>query len=258
MLVRARDLEALFTRVFWDEVAPEHGLAPRTDDDDDIARLAQRIASLERVLGGWRAIERRWSVPARAVPRSRLGKALANGNARVVSLGRGVSDETAHSIATLVRPHRATLPLALAVDTSGRGRPGRGRPWVAISTTVARGAGAFQIEPEGVFSDLRKMLGTLREIELGDADFDGVFLVRGHEPTLRGTIDRRARRALLRIGELSSLPTLTLARGIATLAIGAMAPSEVLVALAVEVLLATRHAPPRALLSSDRPQIESA
>ncbi|MDQ3031832.1 MAG: hypothetical protein M3Y87_05395, partial [Myxococcota bacterium] len=198
MLAKLGDLEARFTDVFWQELAPELALSrrvrggPDAGAADELTDLAERIAALEAVLSRWSRLERTWKRPAPRAPRGRGSRT-------------GGADPTAETVLAreqlelLLRGMRPRFPIDVRVRPNGALRV----HW-AVATSAPRGAGAVAIEPERLLDDLRKMAGVLTDIEVGDDRFDGIFLVRGHEPTVRRVLDAETRRSLLRLGARSA------------------------------------------------------
>lgn len=241
LVARIRALEGRFTATFWDEVAADYELsAPlrqlEAEQDASIAELARHLSALELALGSWRQIERRWSRAAARVPRDLVPRTTRTRH------------EASRAFQRLLRDHAAGLPVRAVLLRNGS--PTRCVP--RLFTTCPLGAGSVHVEPEGIFSDLRKILGKVTEITLGDADFDGVFLVRGHEPTLRAVFSRKVRVAMLRLGELTSRPpTLIAQSGLVSLELGALEPIATIVELCLEILDAVRSAPARPLFRHD-------
>lgn len=253
LLARLRDLEARFTDVFWQELAPDLGLArfggagalgagpalaPSHEGcggaSDELSLIARSVERLEGVVRRWRAIERRWARPGTSAPHgegSRTGAGDATAEAVVAR----------EQLEAMLRALRPRMPVDVRVRPNGALRV----HW-AVATSAPRGAGTVRIEPERLLDDLRKMAGVLTDIEVGDPRFDGVFLVRGHETTVRRVLDGETRRTLLRLGARSADVRVELDGGVAAVRLHA-APERGLVEDALVVLRRLRSAPVREL-----------
>lgn len=247
MLARLRDLEARFTDVFWQELGPELGVQRRLGTqaplriEEDLADIARRIHALEALLVRWKGVERGWLKPVTEAPRgegSRTGGADPNAETVIVR----------ERLEVMLRAVRPRIPVDIRVRARGALRVLWG-----IVTSAPRGAGAFSIEPERLLDDLRKMAGVLTDIELGDNRFDGAFLVRGHEATVRRVLDPDTRRCLLRLGARSSGIRAALGSGEASIFLYA-APDQALFEDALMVLKRMRRAPTRPLRLDRRPK----
>lgn len=246
MLARLRELESRFTDVFWQELGPELGVSRRVGTEEplrieeDLGDIARRIHALEALLARWRAVERGWRKPRTSAPQgdgSRMGGADANAETVIVR----------ERLEAMLRTARPRMPIDIRVQTKGALRVLWG-----IVTSAPRGAGAFSIEPERLLDDLRKVAGVLTDIDTGDDRFDGAFLIRGHESTVRGVLDSETRRCLLRLGARSSGVHATLGAGEASVFLYAT-PDRTLIDDALAVLKSMRRAKARPL-RLDRPR----
>jgi hypothetical protein len=94
------------------------------------------------------------------------------------------------------------------------------------------------------------MAGVLHDIDCGDDEFDGVFLVRGHEPTARAVLDEETRRRLLRVGARSARLRAELGEGAAVIEVEG-APDRRLVEDVLALLRRLRCAPVRPLCARE-------
>jgi hypothetical protein len=241
MLARLRDLEARFSDVFWRELAPGLGIVrssarewQSSPIDADVGELSRRIGAIEAVFARWSAIDRAWARPSRRPPIGEGSSSCAIGDPTPdVAIAR-------EDLGRWLRAMRIRLPLDVRV------RPNGARVKWTLASSAPRGAGAVTIEPERLLDDLRKMAGVLTDIEVGDDRFDGVFLVRGHEPTARALLDVATRRRLLRLGARSAGLRVELDGGIALIQLHG-APDRLMLEDAVAVLRRVRRAPVRPL-----------
>ncbi|WP_157068945.1 hypothetical protein [Sandaracinus amylolyticus] len=263
MLAELKDLESRFTDVFWQELAAGLGVsrwsledAPRSAElaardalmrseaarstriEDQVAELGVRIAALERVIARWSSLTRAWRRPASRAPR---GDGSRSG-------GADPTVETVlarERIESMLRELRPRLPVDVRVKPNGALRV----HW-AIATSAPRGVGAVRLEPERLLDDLRKVAGVLTDIDVGDDRFDGAFLVRGHEPTVRAVLDRETRGRLLRLDARCADLRVDLDAGEAVVRMHS-SPTVELLEDALAVLARLRRAPVRALRNDE-------
>jgi hypothetical protein len=243
MLARLWDLEARFTDVFWRELGPELAVSrssPREwagePSEHDLVRLGERVSALEAVLARWPGIVRKWSKPATRAPR---GEGSLEARARYLDAPLEVL-VAREEIEVAMRECRPRFPIDVRVVPKGRGVQ-----WT-IASSAPRGAGTVGIEPERLLDDLRKMAGVLTDIEIGDDRFDGVFLISGHEATVRALLDLETRRTILRLGARSAGMRVALDHGEAWVQLQA-SPDRGLMEDVLAVLHRLRQAPVRAL-----------
>ncbi len=77
----------------------------------------------------------------------------------------------------------------------------QGRSWMyafEFETSVAPSA-RLSLKQEGTLQDLLELVGVRTEIELGDPDFDPIFIIEGDEATARLFLTTQVRRRLLQI-----------------------------------------------------------
>lgn len=244
LIAELKALEARFTDVFWQELAAAMGVSRWTPTDepgrveDEVRELAGRVAALERVLVRWGPLTRSWRRPAPRAPRGDGSRTGADPTVETV-LAR-------ERIETMLRSMRPRLPLDVRVRPNGALRV----HW-ALATSAPRGIGAIRLEPERLLDDLRKVAGVLTDIDVGDDRFDGAFLVRGHEPTVRAVLDGETRRRLLRLDARCADLRVELDEGQAIVKMHS-APTRELVEDALDVLARLRRAPVRPLRNDER------
>lgn len=114
----------------------------------------------------------------------------------------GFVDDAEHvAVATLLGgvrvSHREGLDNVLTVKTS-RGRNNSVPLWDIVVDGVGLGARtSLQISREGLLGALRDAVG-FRDVEVGDADFDGRFKIRGHDAdVVRGALGSDEARAAI-------------------------------------------------------------
>lgn len=218
------EAEAKLSEDFWNEVAPELELEPSQPGDREISpeRLAEReqhLTALQSVLANLGDIEARWAHAAGSVapigedqPASALTLFWAQ-TLTVDAKPLPFEHEWARTLRSLrryvpnlvlprrkgprwgasVRIDETPIDVQIAAVRSRRNTAFTH----ALASSVSRAAGPFRLEPEGIMQDLFEMLGLRREIELDDATFDPVFLIRGHEDTVRTMLTPLVRNSLL-------------------------------------------------------------
>ncbi|UJR79761.1 DNA integrity scanning protein DisA nucleotide-binding domain protein [Sandaracinus amylolyticus] len=182
---RMRDLEARWTEDFWRDVAPERGLQhPGPEPSiEQMAELAARVSALEALEVRHGAVMLEWSTPG-AVRRTAHSVRPDD-----------PADPYAAQIAQVLIRHAA--PMAIDV----RVRRDHQMMFLELAAALPPGVGRFTLGPETLWHSLRKTLGA-NEIEIGDANFDGAFLIEGDEAAVRAVLDPPTREALLELGAL--------------------------------------------------------
>ncbi|MEM9187983.1 MAG: hypothetical protein AAGF12_02310 [Myxococcota bacterium] len=223
------EAEARLSADFWSKVAPDLELArPRSASPDElpsqelVEERRVRLSALESVLADLDSIEAHWATaPAAVAPTDREQPA-----APATFFPRETLDpEVRRPLAAedwigFVQHFRSHVPgLVLRRRSGGRwghairiddvpidlqaaammGGNNNRRFSAAVATSVSPAAGPLRLDPEGFFQDLLELVGLRREIELGDARFDPVFIIRGHEPSVRGLLTSAVRTDLLKL-----------------------------------------------------------
>lgn len=252
LALRVAELEGAWTDVFWEELADEEGIAPRRsvspepDLEAEIARLAARAEVLERLEARADRVVRAWSRPGPLE-----GEAVEHVPGVRGGYGWSDMDGWLGRVRACVDRHREGVPVrACARSWVNEGTVGLS---IHVVTSIARGARALTVRPETLLDDLRKMLGSRHDVELGAEAFDGVFAVEGDEATARAVLDGDARAALLRLGARSTVEVRLGGGqawvGVVRLTNGAI--DEHAIASAVRVARAARRAPARPLRADD-------
>ena len=114
--------------------------------------------------------------------------------------------------------------------------------WQVVSTGVAIAAPRLRLAPELMGHWLLKPLRLVRDLQIDDANFDGIFLIDAEDVTgARSLLTHRARRALLKVAEFD-IPQVVVQDGRAELRWRFEANVKAIVA-SVEALGAIRAAP---------------
>ncbi len=94
----------------------------------------------------------------------------------------------------------------------------RGKPEIrmTVATTVAPGTPRLKLRPETLVHAVAKPLGIVREVEVGDEHFDGMFLIETDPDAARRMLTPLVRRALLDVAHYD-VPTVLVSEGIAEL-----------------------------------------
>ncbi|RZO47743.1 MAG: hypothetical protein EVA89_38925 [Sandaracinaceae bacterium] len=196
------ELEARWTDTFWREVAPSREVAPprAVSPSGGLEAEVERLAARLEVL---RALERSASriVADWGTPPALLGPRLVFGGLGVrlnpwlrPAVQRAAAsmlevverEDPESSIRVRARAHRSQHGLHLVVQ---------------LETTVAPSVPELRVRHEGMFDEVRKLLGSGHDIQIGVDGFDGVFAIEGDEPTARALLDAETRASLLRMGE---------------------------------------------------------
>lgn len=128
--------------------------------------------------------------------------------------------------------------LALVSSDANNTHPG---PTMLMVTTVGLAAPTLHLRPEMLrHSILLKPLGIVRDVEVGQFDFDGTFLIDGSERDARQLLTRRVRKGLLEVAHYE-IPELRLGHGLALLK-WRYEPNQPAFAGALEVLIGLREA----------------
>lgn len=263
--------EARYTALFWKEVAPTLGLAPPRPEEavpaaakvEALAAAVEereaRLEALNRTDRDFPAILAAWSRPAAEVPPCRPSAVLGLGGAMARPF---VEDRCLPAFESAVGALGTDGPAAIeqrgasarATSFSLGGVPFQARcetymtqrsgDWVAdvtVQTTVPALFGEVELRPQGFGAELAIALHLAQDIKVGDADFDGTFVVRGHEATAKAILSKEVRARLLAIAK-QDIPRLVVSRGLATL-LWHFEPSAESLRAAVEALATIRRAP---------------
>ena len=257
--------ESALTEVFWERVAPVWGIPKGLDEG--LAPTDARHARLE-VLDRATARAKKGPPAERELPPpqptptgllAKLGRAAMpcpSSAAMIQSAlpddGLGEEAEWAHRggvvWGTRVRVDDAPVGVELARErkTGIEARIGQNSYEVGYFSTTIAPAALLTLEPEGMGQDILEMLGLSSEIELGDEQFDPVFVIKGDVATSNVFLDHEVRERLLAVN-VQSLPSVNIAKGVAWISCGTLTPKVVETVL--QVLVAWHRAPsPHALL----------
>jgi hypothetical protein len=219
--------ERRLTDAFWRDVAPAWNVPPTLEPSDDPrtdreARIALLDQALERARSGpWadvrlpppklERVDRFDELPLRLKEGPPIDIQPLLAVARFHASGGELEYRGFREWAVRFEADGAPLELRARPDRGS----GRGFPEVLIRTTVCPTA-RLSLRGEGVARDVLEFLGLVEpQIEVDDADFDGIFLVEGDEQTARTWLTPDARIALL-AQDLESTPVLEAVDGLAT------------------------------------------
>jgi hypothetical protein len=87
---------------------------------------------------------------------------------------------------------------------------------MTVATSVAAGTPRLRLRPETLVHNIAKPLGIVREIEIGDENFDSLFLIETDPDTARRMLTQPVRRALLEVAHYD-VPTVLVGDGVAEL-----------------------------------------
>jgi hypothetical protein len=253
---RIAEREAQVTPQFWQALsaAEQSALADLrlagTDTDLDVATEAHSrlLAAIESALDRLPQIEAAWCSPDLA-PLAHLtpaGRGLAQPR-RTLALARKL--DAAAQLAPdqpedggVVRLTQHGCPFSfqlLRVDSA--------IDFVELATSVSRATAAVEVVLGGALDDFKAAVGLLDDVEIGDAEFDALFRIRGvraHARAILGPPVRSALRMLAGIGE----PSLSTGEQRAVMAWRGMAPSSRQLERVAQALTWIRGAPPTLLL----------
>jgi hypothetical protein len=264
--------EARYSVFFWQEVAPRVNLpqpAPFPTLNEELAPEAlnqavadreARLASLEQIERALPELELEWGRPSPDVPDcaastifdiqgSLTRMLLSDPYIAVIDRAlRRLESEVPFTVKEEGKGARSAaimsdgVPLKIRCETFMTQRSGDWKIDVTVQTTVPRVFGVVRLSPQGFGSELLIGLGLKRDIKLGEREFDGYFVIQGHEPTVRAVLDEEVRRHLLDIAK-DDIPSLILDKGLATLR-WHFEPSDRCLRAAIAALKQIRRAPP--------------
>lgn len=269
--------ESLFTEVFWDRVASVWGVPRALDpaaapDEGRHRRLAHLDQALARARTGPPAERDLPPLPAQSDGLlAQLDRTAFGCPASAAEIDRAFPRDPAppgDSSASwkALWTHRASrvwgrrarvddVPVDATATSESRKNQiaahGGSSYAVAYFRTTVAPAAHLRLEPEGIAQDLLEMIGLSREIELGDATFDPVFVIKGEEEAAEAYLDGDSRRALLAMG-VEAVPSVTFRGGVVT--VRTTAVTERAARLAIGLLTTWHRAPsPQNLLVEATP-----
>lgn len=231
---RIAEREAKVTPHFWQALAPSEQVTladlrlASADSHVDVATEAcsRLLVAVESALERLPQIEAAWRSPDLvALPElTPAGRGLAQPR-RTLALARKLDpaadlapDQTGDG--GVVRLTHGGCPFSfqlLRVDSAV--------DFVELATSVPRSTAAIGAALGGALDDLKAAFGLLHDVEIGDAEIDALFRIRGeraHARAILGPPVRSALRMLAGIGD----PILTTGDGRAVIAWRGMAPSS--------------------------------
>ncbi len=265
--------EARTTEQFWRFLPAERALRLRAakaetaatgEEFNELARremaLGAYLQALEEAIAFAPELERAClelppSAPESRIPRrSLLGLALGvdaeagwertcevfEGAARKLDPGASVEPLRKEWLIRASLEHRGA-PFALALYYGSLDEVSA-NTWNVVSTGVALAAPLLRLAPELMGHWLLKPLRLVRDLQIEDDNFDGVFLIDAESvPAARALLTRKVRHALLRVARFD-IPQLVVQEGRAELRWRFEAAADA-IAAAVEALGAIRSAP---------------
>jgi hypothetical protein len=239
---RIGDVERSFTESFWGEVAPGLGLDPParreavgagSGPDELLAALSQResrLEALERIVAGFAAGEEAWRTPPEGAPPAQtapydfvttVNRALSGVDvnrrafaALVEQLFPGTTLErpTTHALAATVRFEGELFSLTYQPFISSGDKSWA--PELVAAVTMPPGAPRLQLEPQTTGREILAAFGLIADVEVGDPDFDGMFLVKGDYDEAKAALGPDVRKALLVLAHVD-IPSLFVGPGLA-------------------------------------------
>ncbi len=269
---RILDREAEVTDDFWvtvpvalrerfDEL--REGLLVTSEDFEELARaeslLAAYLEELEALLDGIPLLEADWSAVPDDVPSTpaserpwRIGylredaaQAIARDcEAMVRELDRDATFHTDGPLAWVAHFQYLRCPFVLQASVLSVANEEVGEVAMCLVTGIPRGLPALVVRHETLVLTIGKVIGLKHEVDVGDASFDGLFLIEGTQEAADLFLPPSVRNHLLTIARFD-VPTLTVdppARR-ATLR-WRFEPAARALDAAVRVLSSVRKAPP--------------
>jgi hypothetical protein len=233
LAARIREREAEVTEEFWaslDHHVREHLSALRRSVDarcetlDELAHaeshLSAYVEELDRLIACLPSMEEEWL----ALPEHVSDPPPAH-SALDTALLPGADDELVRSFRAIVRErsrdaevvvdgvelvarfrHREA-PFSLRATALRRGLGQVGDVLMQLVTSVARASPKLLVQQEPLFASVGKSLGFWRDIEVGDTNFDGLFLIQGTRETVQRLLVPSIRGLLLALARFD-VPTL--------------------------------------------------
>jgi hypothetical protein len=234
---RITALEARFSRMFWERVAPCWDIARApvlSTVDDRHARIELLEAALERASRGVRAAPDFVRPP---VERSVARLGLADDHKTLREAATVFAGGDAHGRVVAALAERSSIRArhdGVPIDAILKYWDGQTtfRHW-SICTTAAPTL-RVHARPEGVLDAVLSTFKIKSDVTLGDPRFDAEFLVRGDEPSVRAVLSARVRGDLIRLGGRMNGVELRVKDGLAVLTVASMlGPLQAHVALGV-------------------------
>ena len=237
---RLREREAEVTDAFWtslddhvrDRLADlREGLELATSASfSDLARaealLAAYVDELDRLIAMLPALEEEWLEVPDDVPDPPLHDedsrliAETHGQEFVKSFRTAVRDRHRDAEIIIEKRRRSNAnwsclarfrdrnaPFALRATALANGNGGIGDVVMQLFTSVARATPALFVRHESLFAALGKAIGLKHEVEVGDASFDGLFLIQGSRQAVNRFLVPTVRSRLMTLARFD-VPTL--------------------------------------------------
>ena len=270
------DIEESLSDFFWESVArtlplpePVEAADPASYSDQTelgraLADREERLFALQRTQNALPRLEQSWRTPAEDVPplvppfridlRASVTRAIAGDPHLplfVKSLSR-LSPET-DILKDRENAYRASLmsdgvPFQVMCESyMGQHHGGDWQVELTVQTTVSHLAEELQLSPQGFGNELLIALRLKQDIKIGNAEFDGYFVVRGAKAAAEAMLTSEVREGLMTIAR-EDIPQLVVARGLAILR-WSYEPNLHCLEAAFAALRGVRAAPPTRSLS---------
>lgn len=231
---RAQNRESQLTEAFWASLEPyvrerlsqlREGLELESSSSlEELTRaeglLAAYVDELDVLVAGAPELERAWlEVPDRVAdppPALESGPSLsaAEGREFMRTFRDSVREvrEDAEIVedgwwSSLARFRHRDAPFALRASAIPNGKGGLGHVAMRLVTSVVRAAPRILVRHESLFAAVQKAMGFKHEVEVGDASFDGLFLIQGSRRDAARVLQPSVRSFLLQLARFD-VPTL--------------------------------------------------
>lgn len=235
----------------------------QAEDFEELARaegmLAAYLVELEALLEGLPALEADWSAVPEEVPtipnterpwrigylRDDAALAIARDcEAMVRELDRNATFEPYGQLAWIARFRHQGCPFKLEASVLSVANEEVGEVGMCLVTGIPRGLPPLVVRHETLVLTIGKVIGLKREVDVGDASFDGLFLIEGTQEAADLFLPPNVRNHLLTLARFD-VPTLTVdppAR--CAMLRWRFEPAARALDAAVRILAAVRKAPP--------------
>jgi hypothetical protein len=232
--VRVREREAELTEAFWASLEPyvrerlgwlRDALDLVTSDSlEELTRAEGLLSAYAEELDLWiaqaPALEQAWLelpndvLDPPVVPESGPSLSAEDGRAFVKTFSATVRETQREaeivedgwwSCLARFRHHGAPFALRASALANGNGRVGEVA--MQLVTSVARATPRLLVRHESLFAAVTKAMGWRHEVEIGDASFDGLFLIQGAQKDARRFLAPNVRTFLMTLARFD-VPTL--------------------------------------------------
>lgn len=266
---RIREREAVLTKAFWVHLEPyvrERLAELRAGLELTSSESLQELAHAEALLGAYLdeleswiarvpALEEAWlELPSDVDPPPPAHVGLRPAAAEGREFLRAFEDavrEAASEVqivaegwwSCVARFRRRSAPFALRASAEGEKSGRVGAVSMELVTSVARATPPLVVRHESLFAAVTRAMGLRPEVEIGDASFDGLFLIQGAQEDATHFLPPKVRGFLMALARFD-VPTLQIAPARRTASLSwCFEPAAAAIDAAVRTLMLIREMP---------------